>query len=189
MSKQRVGEFELGGVNHLALTCSDMARTVEFYTNTLGMPLVKALNLPGGRGQHFFFDCGNGDLLAFFWFPGAPAPQVGSTQPEGLPGPGSLTTAYGGMNHIAFDVPVERFDACVAKLAEKGIEAVVINHDDSERQVTKELHDGVWVRSVYFRDPDGILLEFACLTREFTEADVVEAPVDAAGNPVALTRA
>src|SRR5262249_48921819 len=29
-------EFDLGGVNHLALVCSDMKRTVEFYTAVLG---------------------------------------------------------------------------------------------------------------------------------------------------------
>jgi catechol 2,3-dioxygenase-like lactoylglutathione lyase family enzyme len=54
-------EFEIRGVNHLALVCKDMARTVEFYRDVLGMPLVKTLDLPGGRGQHFFFDIGNGD--------------------------------------------------------------------------------------------------------------------------------
>src|SRR3954447_20664635 len=37
----RNDEFELRGVNHIALVCSDMARTVEFYTQVLGMPLVK----------------------------------------------------------------------------------------------------------------------------------------------------
>jgi len=36
-------EFEFGGINHLALTCSDMQRTVDFYTNILGMKLVKTL--------------------------------------------------------------------------------------------------------------------------------------------------
>ena len=34
-------EFEIRGINHLALVCKDMARTVEFYTQVLGMPLVK----------------------------------------------------------------------------------------------------------------------------------------------------
>lgn len=34
-------EFELGGINHVALVCSDMARTVDFYSNILGMPLIK----------------------------------------------------------------------------------------------------------------------------------------------------
>ena len=49
-------EFELRGVNHLALVCKDMARTVDFYSNVLGMPLTKTLDLPAGMGQHFFFD-------------------------------------------------------------------------------------------------------------------------------------
>ena len=60
-------EFALSGVNHVALVCSDMARTVDFYSNVLGMPLIKALDLPGGMGQHFFFDAGNGDCVAFFY--------------------------------------------------------------------------------------------------------------------------
>ena len=65
-------EFELGGINHVALVCSDMERTVDFYSNVLGMPLIKSLDLPGGMGQHFFFDSGNGDCVAFFCFSEAP---------------------------------------------------------------------------------------------------------------------
>ena len=65
-------EFDLGGVNHLALVCSDMKRTVEFYTQVLGMRLIKTIDLPAGSGQHFFFDMGGGNALAFFWFPDAP---------------------------------------------------------------------------------------------------------------------
>lgn len=44
-------EFALGGINHVALVCSDMARTVDFYSNVLGMPLIKSLDLPGGMGS------------------------------------------------------------------------------------------------------------------------------------------
>ncbi|MDE2464954.1 MAG: VOC family protein, partial [Alphaproteobacteria bacterium] len=40
--------FEFQGINHLALVCKDMARTVEFYSNVLGMPLIKTLDLPHG---------------------------------------------------------------------------------------------------------------------------------------------
>src|SRR5690242_21455060 len=36
------------GINHIALVCSDMERTVDFYSNVLGMPLIKALDLPDG---------------------------------------------------------------------------------------------------------------------------------------------
>jgi len=57
-------EFELRGINHLALVCRDMARTVEFYCNVLGMPLTKTIELPRAMGQHFFFDP-DGILLEF----------------------------------------------------------------------------------------------------------------------------
>ena len=75
--------FELRGINHLALVCSDMARTVAFYSGVLGMRLIKTIELPAGMGQHFFFDCGGGDALAFFWFPGAPGPAPGIAAPVG----------------------------------------------------------------------------------------------------------
>jgi catechol 2,3-dioxygenase-like lactoylglutathione lyase family enzyme len=174
------GEFELRGINHLALVSSDMARTVDFYTNVLGMPLVKTIELPAGMGQHFFFDAGGGDCLAFFWFPQAPAAAPGVSSAATLPGKGELATAIGSMNHVAFDVPPERFDEYVQRLHDKGIEtSEVANHDDSEWTVAKEVHDGVYIRSVYFFDPDGILLEFACWTRALTEADVAHEPAPA----------
>jgi hypothetical protein len=55
----------------------------------------------------------------------------------------------------------------------------VVNHDDSEWGVSKDLHPGVFVRSIYFQDPDGILLEFAAWTRAMTPADVVHEPASA----------
>ena len=61
-------KFEFRGINHLALVCRDMKVTVDFYTGVLGMPLTKTVVLPGGMGQHFFFDCGGNDQLAFFCF-------------------------------------------------------------------------------------------------------------------------
>ena len=48
--------------------------------------------------------------------------------------------------------------------------------DDSEFGISKRMHDGVWVRSVYFLDPDGILLELAATTRPFRPGDVAHAP-------------
>ena len=42
------------------------------------------------------------------------------------------------------------------------------------------MHPGVYVRSFYFLDPDGITLEFACWTKEFTESDTMTAPKTAA---------
>jgi catechol 2,3-dioxygenase-like lactoylglutathione lyase family enzyme len=174
-------EFAVRGVNHIALVCRDMARTVEFYEGVLGMPLVKTIELPDDMGQHFFFDIGNGDSLAFFWFPDAPpAPAPGVVGSGALPGLGSITSAIGSMNHLAFDVAPEKFDEYVAKLKEKGVEcSPVLNHDDSPSGVSKEVTDDVFVRSVYFFDPDGVLLEFAAWTRQLTDADVRHAPARA----------
>jgi catechol 2,3-dioxygenase-like lactoylglutathione lyase family enzyme len=178
-------EFKLRGINHLALVCRDMARTIDFYQGTLGMPLVKTLELPNGLGQHFFFDIGNGDCLAFFWFPNAPDPVEGVVTPAQLPGAGDITTAIASMNHVAFDVAPECFDEYRQKLIDKGIEvSPVMNHDDSEAAVSKHLHPGVFVRSIYFRDPDGTMLELAAWTRHLGPADVSHRPATASGERV-----
>ncbi len=173
-------EFELGGINHVALVCSDMARTVDFYSNVLGMPLIKSLDLPGGMGQHFFFDAGNGDCVAFFWFADAPDRVPGISSPEAIPpGIGDIVSAVSTMNHLAFHVPAEKFDEYRQRLKDKGVRVgPVLNHDESPpAQVSSTLHPpGVYVRSFYFLDPDGITLEFACWTKEFTDDDTVTAP-------------
>jgi catechol 2,3-dioxygenase-like lactoylglutathione lyase family enzyme len=158
-------EFEISGINHVALVCRDMERTVEFYNGVLGMPLVKSIALPNDSGYHFFFALGNGDLLAFFWFRDAPGPQPGIAAPSGLPGTAGLTSAIGSMNHLAFNVPEDQMEDYRRSLVDKGVTVTAIaNHDDSPRQVSAEVHPGVFMRSVYFFDPDGILLEFASWT-------------------------
>ncbi len=176
-------KFELRGVNHVALVCSDMARTVRFYRDVLGMPLVKTIDLPSGAGQHFFFDIGNDDCLAFFWFPGAQPAQPGVSNAPALPDRGDITSAHASMNHLAFDVPLERFEEYRQALIDAGVEvSMVLDHDDSEHQVARRFHPGVFVRSFYFRDPDGILLEFAAWTRELGRPeDLAIRPVDGAG--------
>ena len=165
--------FEFRGINHLALVCRDMQRTVAFYEGVLGMPLVKTIDLPVGLGQHFFFDCGGGDHLAFFWFPDAPEPAPGVSAPAARPDQGSLTSAIGSMNHVAFDVAPERMEEYRDRLRAAGVPTTEIaNHDDSEWGLSEEVHPGTFVRSIYFQDPDGILLEFAAWTRTFGPDDV-----------------
>ena len=157
-----------------------MERTVDFYTNVLGMPLVKTIELPAGMGQHFFFDCGGGDCLAFFWFPDAPDGVPGISAPAARPDQGDLTSAVGSMNHVAFDVAPEKIEEYRDRLIAAGVPCTeVANHDDSEWGISDEMHPGVFVRSVYFQDPDGILLEFACWMRSFTPSDVAHAPANA----------
>jgi catechol 2,3-dioxygenase-like lactoylglutathione lyase family enzyme len=180
-------EFELRGFNHLALVCRDMAETVAWYEDVLGMKLVKTLELPGGRGQHFFLDMGNGvDGIAFFWFPNAPEGVRGESLQDR-----NGVTAIGTVNHIAFDVPAEKMDEYRAKLLSKGVEVTeIINHANSLAGGHKRDYDAgsdngdVFIRSMYFADPNGTLLEFACWTRALDESDVSHAPATAAGMPV-----
>ena len=113
-------EFQLGGINHVALVCADMAKTVDFYSGVLGMPLIKSLDLPGGMGQHFFFDAGNGDCVAFFWFTEAADRVPGISSPAAIPGIGEITSSVSSMNHLAFHVPAEKFDEYRQRLKDKG---------------------------------------------------------------------
>ena len=172
-ASKRNTKFEIRGVNHLALTCKDMKRTVDFYSGVLGMPLTKTIDLPRGMGQHFFFDIGNGDSLAFFWFPDSPEAVPGVTNPANLVGRGPITTANATMNHVAFDVSPDKIDEYRERLVKAGVDVTpVVNHDASENQASKEITPTTFVRSIYFLDPDGIQLEFAAWTRELDESDV-----------------
>lgn len=166
------------GINHVALVCRDMRETVEFYTRVLAMPLVKTVELPGG-GQHFFFDCGGGSTVAFFWWADGPPAAPGIASVEHFPN--KPMTAVGSMNHLAFHMAEAELEAALVRLLEAGVPhtPVVVNHDDSPAGVAREMHEGVFVRSVYFTDPNGIMLEFAAFTREFAAGDVRHEPAEA----------
>lgn len=150
-----------------------MAETVEFYEGVLGMALVKTVAIPGG-GQHFFFDVGDGSCVAFFTFPDAPPAAPGIAAAPAWPGQGDLRSAVASMNHLAFDVPLEELRSCRARLKERGIPcSPIVNHDDSPQGYSIELTDDVFICSLYFFDPNGILLEFSAWSRALTETDVV----------------
>jgi catechol 2,3-dioxygenase-like lactoylglutathione lyase family enzyme len=97
------------GLHHTALISSDVETTVRFYQDVLGFPLTELIenrDYPGS--SHFFFDIGNGNLLAFFDFPGLDV--------------GPYAEVLGGLHHVAISVEPQRWDALVAKLTEAGIE-------------------------------------------------------------------
>jgi glyoxylase I family protein len=121
-----------GGVHHLALICADPERTIRFYQDVLGFPLVELFENRDYEGStHFFFDIGNGNMLAFFDFPGLGLEPV----PEGL----------GGVQHVAISVTPETFEALKRRLDDAGI-----SYLGPDRGVEE---------SVYFKDPDGIQVE------------------------------
>jgi catechol 2,3-dioxygenase-like lactoylglutathione lyase family enzyme len=178
--------FRYAGVNHVALVCRDMAETVDFYENVLEMPLVRSMGI--GHHQHFFFDCGNGALIAFFWFADPPpfAPGVAS-QPLDVKKDGMMS-AIASMNHLAINIAAEDFDATVDRLKSKGVDCHVINHSDGDNPAPAEPNANTWIRSVYFTDPNGIKLEFAALVRPFEPRDLLVDPMDEKGVAVPLRR-
>jgi hypothetical protein len=59
------------GLHHAAVMCADVERTIRFYQDVLEFPLTDIFENRDYKGSnHFFFDIGNGNLLAFFDFPG-----------------------------------------------------------------------------------------------------------------------
>ena len=186
MREESSDRFKYTGINHVALVTDDMAKTVDFYCNVLDMKLIKTIELPNGKGQHFFFDGGNGAGVAFFWYRDAPKAAPGIASRHADRAKYGTVTAHASMNHLAFDVPADRFDAYVERLGRLGIEYYIQYHDDSESGSSKEVNETTWVRSVYFRDPTGIHLEMAAFTRPFTEKDLDVDPVNAEGKKVPL---
>lgn len=180
--------FEYTGVNHVALVTDDMAMTVDFYCNVLDMKLIKTVDLPGGNGQHFFFEAGPNVGIAFFWFPDAPprAPGIASRHLDY--GKLGNRTAVASMNHLALDIPGDRFEEYIERLDSRGVKYFLLNHEDTERHRTTEVTESTWVRSIYFNDPNGILLELATFPRAFAPEEAMIDPVNAKGEPVPLSQ-
>jgi len=105
-------ESSARGVHHAALISSDVERTIRFYQQLLEFPLTEIIeNRDYAGSTHFFFDLGNGNLLAFFDFPGLDVGPYGEV--------------LGGLHHIAISVEPERWKQLVGKLAAAGVEHVV----------------------------------------------------------------
>lgn len=96
------------GLHHMALISSDVAATIDFYQGVLGFPLTELFeNRDYVDSTHFFFDIGNGNLLAFFDFPGLDL--------------GEYAEVLGSLHHIAISMSPEAHAAARASLAEHGI--------------------------------------------------------------------
>jgi len=105
-------ESSARGLHHTALVSSDVEQTVRFYQEVLGFPLTELIDnrdYPGS--SHFFFDIGNGNLLAFFDFPGLDL--------------GPYAEVLGGLHHIAISVDPARWERLVQRLEDAGVEHVV----------------------------------------------------------------
>jgi catechol 2,3-dioxygenase-like lactoylglutathione lyase family enzyme len=97
------------GLHHVAVLCADVERTVRFYQGVLGFPLTEIVGNRDYEGSnHFFFDIGNGNLLAFFDFPGLDL--------------GPYAEVLGGLHHLAISVEPKKWEQLKANLDEAGVE-------------------------------------------------------------------
>ena len=97
------------GLHHTALLCSDVERTVRFYQDVLGFPLTEMVeNRDYAGSTHFFFDIGNGNLLAFFDLPGLDL--------------GEYAEVLGGLHHVAISVDPGHWTQLRAALEAAGVE-------------------------------------------------------------------
>lgn len=140
------------GIHHLGLATHDMEATLEFYENVLGFPArVCEMIEPetGGAIRHAFLDAGGGELLAFM-----ECNEVPGVESDFDTGINRGLGIRGGLIHFAFKVQDEpELEKKRNELLEKGVEVTaVVDHR--------------WCKSIYFRDPNGLQLEFCCFTAE-----------------------
>src|ERR1700760_911080 len=99
------------GIHHTALLSSDVERTIRFYQGVLEFPLTEIIENRDYQGSnHFFFDIGNGNLIAFFDFPGLDV--------------GPYAEVLGGLHHVAISVEPARWREAVQRLTDAGVEPV-----------------------------------------------------------------
>jgi catechol 2,3-dioxygenase-like lactoylglutathione lyase family enzyme len=96
------------GLHHVALVSSDVERTIHFYQDLLEFPLTEIIENRDYKGSsHFFFDVGNGNLLAFFDFPGLDL--------------GPYQEVLGGLHHIAISVDPATWERLRGRLEVAGV--------------------------------------------------------------------
>ncbi len=139
------------GLHHITLVCADAQRTVDFYTQVLGLRFVKkTVNFDDPGSYHLYFGDEQGrpgTLLTFFEWPTAPQGQAG----------------IGGTRSLAFRVAsLESLLQWKRRLQDRGI---------SPLGPTAQEHEAI----LEFRDPDGVLLEITAPLPAGAESETAEA--------------
>jgi catechol 2,3-dioxygenase-like lactoylglutathione lyase family enzyme len=130
------------GLHHNAYRCRDSEETRRFYEDFLGLLLAGTLEInetKTGRQVsvlHTFYRLDDGSFLAFFEAPEQPF---------------EFKVQHDYDLHIALEVEPPALDAMLAKGKARGIE-------------TRGVSDHGFVRSIYFRDPNGYVIELTAKT-------------------------
>jgi catechol 2,3-dioxygenase-like lactoylglutathione lyase family enzyme len=138
------------GLHHNAYRCRDSEKTRVFYEDFLGLRLVSAFEIgqaapgPEPRALHTFFQMDDESCLAFFEVPGLPFDFKEQNALD---------------LHIALGVEPETFESMLCKAKAEG------------REVRGPVDHG-FVRSIYFRDPNGYVIELTASTG--THAEIMD---------------
>jgi len=145
--------------HHIAIATRDMKATHEFYSNGMGFELVhaeKARTGPQAWAKHFFYDTGNGEMMAFWEIHDDSIPRDFPTSISGGLGLPPWT------NHIAFGAEDDgELTAARERLLAAGHDVREIDHH--------------WCKSIYAMDPNDIMVEFCTTTREFDDDSATRA--------------
>ena len=147
------------GFSHIGLSTLDLDKTREFYEGVLGFKPVIADTIKikeGGNIRHLFFDIGRDQLIAFM-------------EPRGIPG---IPVEFDAGINRGLGVPASFYHFAF----EAGSEAGLAEKRDELRakgvQVTNIVDHGS-AKSIYFKDPNGLSLEYCCFVRNLTEDDAI----------------
>jgi glyoxalase family protein len=133
--------MRLTGIHHISGISGDLQRAGAFYEAALGLRLVKqTLNQDDGKTQHFFWANYDGREVA---------PHSALTLFGWPPGSNPARPGIGQTHHIAFRVSSqEEQEAWRDHLMTLGVGV-------------SPIQDRKYFKSIYFQDPDGLLLEIA----------------------------
>ena len=125
------------GLHHNAYRCRDSEATRQFYEDFLGLPLAEAFEINETKSArktrvlHSFYQMGDGSFLAFFEVPDRPF---------------EFKQQHDFDLHIALEVDVATLQQMFAKGKAQGID-------------TRGIADHGFLHSIYFRDPNGYVIE------------------------------
>jgi len=162
---------------HVAFAAKDLAATHAFYSAVMGFQLVKVVVGPtegGGWAKHAFYDTGGEGMIAFWDLHDDSIAEGWTTE---------LSTGLGlplWVNHLAFtSASLEDLARRRRHWQEHGITVVEIDHG--------------FCTSIYATDPNGVMVEFCCQTRDFTAEErssaerLLRDPAPDFGPPPAVT--